>query len=112
MLWVPAGLDGVCARSAAVIRGRGEGRACGAVEQGNEMTRCVERRVGPINRSTEQEHQRALSDQAVAYIADALMQLALDFENNHYAEIRRRILLHAGAGRSAARYRGGCPAVA
>ena len=38
---------------------------------------------------TEQQHQRALSDQAAAYIADALMQLALDFENNHYAEIRR-----------------------
>ena len=38
---------------------------------------------------TEQEHQSDLSDQAVAYIADALMQLALDFENNHYAEIRR-----------------------
>jgi hypothetical protein len=30
---VPAGLDGVCARAAAVIRGRGGGRACGAVEQ-------------------------------------------------------------------------------
>ena len=38
---------------------------------------------------TEQQRQRALSDQAAAYIADALMQLALDFENNHYAEIRR-----------------------
>ena len=38
---------------------------------------------------TEQEHQRAISDEAVAYIADALMQLALDFENSHYAEIRR-----------------------
>jgi hypothetical protein len=38
---------------------------------------------------TEQQHQRALSDQAAAYIADALMQLALDFENSHYAEIRR-----------------------
>lgn len=38
---------------------------------------------------TEQEHQRALSDQAAAYIADALMQLALDFENRHFAEIRR-----------------------
>jgi len=37
---------------------------------------------------TEQEHQLALSDQAVAYIADALMQLALEFENNHYAQIR------------------------
>jgi hypothetical protein len=38
---------------------------------------------------TEQQHKRVLSDQAAAYIADALMQLALDFENNHYAEIRR-----------------------
>jgi hypothetical protein len=38
---------------------------------------------------TEQENQRALSDAAAAYIADALMQLALDFENSHYAEIRR-----------------------
>lgn len=38
---------------------------------------------------TEQQHQRALSDEAAAYIADALMQLALDFENSHYAQIRR-----------------------
>ena len=38
---------------------------------------------------TEQQHPRLLSDQAAAYIADALMQLALDFENSHYAEIRR-----------------------
>jgi hypothetical protein len=38
---------------------------------------------------TEQEHQLALSDEAVAYIADALMQLALDFENNHYPQLRR-----------------------
>jgi hypothetical protein len=38
---------------------------------------------------TEQEHELALSDQAAAYISDALMQLALDFENNHYAQIRR-----------------------
>ena len=38
---------------------------------------------------TEQQHQRVLSDQAAAYIADALMQLALDFENNHYPQIRR-----------------------
>jgi len=35
VLCVPAGVDGVCARAAAVIRGRGEGRACGAVEQRN-----------------------------------------------------------------------------
>ena len=40
-------------------------------------------------RRTEQEHQLAVSDEAAAYIADALMQLALDFENNHYAQIRR-----------------------
>jgi hypothetical protein len=38
---------------------------------------------------TDQQHQRALSDEAAAYTADALMQLALDFENSHYAEIRR-----------------------
>jgi len=38
---------------------------------------------------TEQEHQLALSDEAVAYIADALMQLAIDFENNHYPQMRR-----------------------
>src|SRR5215468_2087787 len=36
---VPADLDGVCARAAAVIRGRGGGRACGAVEQRNGLKR-------------------------------------------------------------------------
>jgi hypothetical protein len=41
------------------------------------------------NRRTEQEHKLAVSDEAAAYIADALMQLALDFENTHYAQIRR-----------------------
>jgi GAF domain-containing protein len=41
------------------------------------------------NRRADQEHQLALSDEAAAYIADALMQLALEFENNHYAQIRR-----------------------
>jgi hypothetical protein len=40
-------------------------------------------------RRTEQEHQLAVSDEAAAYIADVLMQLALEFENNHYAQIRR-----------------------
>ena len=40
-------------------------------------------------RRTEQEHQLAVSDEAAAYIADALMQLALEFENTHYAQIRR-----------------------
>ena len=38
---------------------------------------------------TEQEHELAVSDEAAAYIAAALMQLALDFENNHYVQIRR-----------------------
>ena len=37
----------------------------------------------------EQEHQLTLSGEAAAYIADALMQLALDFENNHYVQIHR-----------------------
>jgi hypothetical protein len=40
-------------------------------------------------RRTEQEHQLALSDEVAAYIADALMQLALEFENTHYDQIRR-----------------------
>ena len=40
-------------------------------------------------RRTEQEHEFAVSDEAAAYIVDALMQLALDFENTHYAKIRR-----------------------
>jgi hypothetical protein len=38
---------------------------------------------------TEREHEIAVSDEAAAYIADALMQLALDFDNNHYIQIRR-----------------------
>ena len=38
---------------------------------------------------TEQEHEIAVSDAAAAYIADALMQLALEFEANHYSQIRR-----------------------
>jgi hypothetical protein len=40
-------------------------------------------------RRTEQEHELPVSDEVAAYIADALMQLALDFENTHYAQIRR-----------------------
>jgi hypothetical protein len=40
-------------------------------------------------RRTEQEYELALSDEAAAYIADALMRLALEFENTHYAQIRR-----------------------
>ena len=33
--------------------------------------------------------EHAVSDQAAAYIADALMQLALQFEATHMAQIRR-----------------------
>jgi len=40
-------------------------------------------------RRSDQKHLLAVSDEAAAYIADALMQLALDFENTHYAQIRR-----------------------
>ena len=38
---------------------------------------------------TEQAHEIAVSDEAAAYSADALMQLALEFEASHYAQIRR-----------------------
>jgi DNA replication protein DnaC len=37
---------------------------------------------------TEQEHELTVSDEAAAYLADTLMQLALEFENTHYAQIR------------------------
>jgi len=30
-----------------------------------------------------------ISDEAAAYIADALMELALEFESNHFGQIRR-----------------------
>jgi hypothetical protein len=33
--------------------------------------------------------EHAVSDEAAAYIADALMELALQFEATHFAEIRR-----------------------
>jgi hypothetical protein len=43
----------------------------------------------------------AVSDEAAAYIADALMELALQFEATHFAQIRRyyqSITPTAGAG--------------
>jgi hypothetical protein len=43
----------------------------------------------PREPRTEQAYELDLSDEAAAYIAEALMQLALEFENNHYAQIRR-----------------------
>ena len=33
--------------------------------------------------------QYAVSDEAAAYVADALVQLAMQFEANHFAQIRR-----------------------
>ena len=37
----------------------------------------------------ENSSEYAVSDEAAAYIADALMELALQFEATHFAEIRR-----------------------
>jgi hypothetical protein len=34
----------------------------------------------------------AVSDEAAAYIADALMEIALQFEATHFAQIRRHYL--------------------
>ena len=36
-----------------------------------------------------QSTEYAVSDEAAAYIADALMELALQFETTHFAQIRR-----------------------
>ena len=38
---------------------------------------------------TEEAHELAVSDEAAAFIAESLMQLALDFEAGHYTQIRR-----------------------
>ena len=40
-------------------------------------------------RSQAQSPEFAVSDEAAAYIADALMDLALQFEATHFAQIRR-----------------------
>jgi hypothetical protein len=40
-------------------------------------------------KQTDKSHQFTVSDAAAAYIADALMQLALRFEAKHLAQIRR-----------------------
>ena len=42
----------------------------------------------PRKRSA-QSPEYAVSDEAAAYIADALMELALQFEASHFAQIRR-----------------------
>ena len=52
--------------------------------------------VEPVAREprTEQAHEITVSDEAAAYIADALMQLALEFEANHFSQIRRHYENH------------------
>jgi len=40
-------------------------------------------------RKPRSEHESAVSDEAAAYIADTLMQLALDFDADHFSQIRR-----------------------
>jgi hypothetical protein len=37
-----------------------------------------------------QSPEAAVSDEAAAYIADALMEIALQFEATHFAQIRRQ----------------------
>jgi hypothetical protein len=49
------------------------------------MTR---KRAGFDKRSAPQP-EYAVSDEAAAYIADALMEIALQFEATHFAQIRR-----------------------
>jgi hypothetical protein len=41
-----------------------------------------------------QSPEYAVSDEAAAYIADALMELALQFEATHFAQIRRHYPIH------------------
>ena len=53
------------------------------------ITFTIPNRWAPEQARPEQEHDLALSDEDAAYIADALMQLALEFENNYYSQIRR-----------------------
>ena len=40
-------------------------------------------------RSAKPPPEYAVSDEAAAYIADALMEIALQFEASHFAQIRR-----------------------
>jgi hypothetical protein len=42
-----------------------------------------------IFRLSAQSPEYAVSDEAAAYIADALMEIALQFEASHFAQIRR-----------------------
>jgi hypothetical protein len=41
------------------------------------------------NKPRDKSREYAVSDEAAAYIADTLMQLALQFEAKHFAQIRR-----------------------
>ena len=42
-----------------------------------------------MRKRPENSSEYAVSDEAAAYIADALMELALQFEATHFAQIRR-----------------------
>ena len=42
-----------------------------------------------MRKRPEKSSEYAVSDEAAAYIADALMELALQFEATHFAQIRR-----------------------
>jgi hypothetical protein len=42
-----------------------------------------------VSKRTDKSHRSSVSDEAAAYIADALMQLALKFEAKHFGQIRR-----------------------
>ena len=58
-------------------------------KHGADATTDHERGPMACKHRTELEREIAVSDEAAAYIADALIQLALDFENSHNAQIRR-----------------------
>jgi hypothetical protein len=48
------------------------------------------------NKPRDKSREYAVSDEAAAYIADTLMQLALQFEAKHFAQIRRHYQSIAG----------------
>jgi len=47
------------------------------------------RKRSGFDKRSAQSSEYAVSDEAAAYIADALMELALQFEATHFAQIRR-----------------------
>jgi hypothetical protein len=49
----------------------------------------MDRAAAMTRKPTARPSEYAVSDEAAAYIADALMELALQFEATHFAQIRR-----------------------